>query len=177
MTVRFPTDQSITSPKSAFDPKGELRQTPIILVHKRPTANPTRLLGNRAHERRDYMLQRDTSVMRGRELLRIDVRGFVRKVANAVWNGRDINEWRIPFGANDPVRRFNRGYIRGSGLLCLRDGVGINIAVRRSGWNIDRADPDCIGCDDEAKYTCRTVLWRDHFGIDSHQSFLIGSHA
>jgi hypothetical protein len=33
-------------------------------------------------------------------------------VADAVRDSRDIDEWRfVPYRSNDPVRRFNRGYI------------------------------------------------------------------
>ena len=67
---------------------------------------------DRTNKIRHHVLQGDASVMRGRELLCVLLGSFVRKVADAVRDSRDINEWRIgPLGANHSVRRLNRGYI------------------------------------------------------------------
>ena len=112
--------------------------------------------------------------MRGGKLLRVVVLCFIRKVANPIRYGRDINERRVwPFRANNAMRRFNGRYICGSLCLSCLNGVGINVTVLSTGRDIYRTNADCVRCDDKLKYTRTIDLRRDHFEAYSLQSFLI----
>jgi hypothetical protein len=82
-------------------------------------AKPRDLGRDGGHEIWYRVFQRDAGVVRRGKLLCVDLGGFIRKMAQPVCDGRDINEGLIrPHGTYDSVRRFDGGYIRGSGLLC-----------------------------------------------------------